>query len=68
MLTTQRRLMTRLKALRHARGLSQAGLSKASGLTREYIARLELGQQDPSLSTLAKLAKALKVPVAELLS
>ena len=41
-------------------------LSKRSGLAREYIARLELGQQDPSLSTLAKLAKALKVTVAEL--
>jgi transcriptional regulator with XRE-family HTH domain len=58
--------MTRLKTLRQARGLSQAALSRNSGLTREYIARLELGQQDPSLSTLAKLARALRVSVAEL--
>jgi transcriptional regulator with XRE-family HTH domain len=41
-------------------------LSKRAGLTKEYIARLELGQHDPSLSTLTKLAKALKVSVAEL--
>lgn len=56
-----------LKRLRAEQGLSQAALSKRCGLTKEYIARLELGQHDPSLSTLAKLAKALKVPIASLL-
>lgn len=65
-MTIRMRVIKRLKILREARGLTQAGLAKGSGLTREYIARLELGQQDPSLSTLTKLAKALKVTVAEL--
>ena len=55
-----------LKRLRAQRGWSQATLSERTGLTKEYIARLELGQHDPSLSTLLKLAKALKVTVAEL--
>ena len=63
----RKRLMKRLKILRRDRGLSQAALAKKSGLAREYLARLELGRHDPSLSTLAKLAKALKVPVTELL-
>jgi len=36
------------------------------GLAREYLARLELGEHDPSLSTLAKLAKTLEVKIAEL--
>jgi transcriptional regulator with XRE-family HTH domain len=62
----RKRLMKRLKILRRDRGLSQAALAKKSGLAREYLARLELGRHDPSLRTLAKLAKALKVPVAEL--
>jgi len=31
-----------------------------------YIGRLEIGRHDPQLSTLKKLAKALKVPIAEL--
>ena len=68
MTTIQRRLVQRLKCLRHDRDLSQAALAKRSGLTREFIARLELGEHDPSLSTLAKLAKALKVPLSSLLS
>lgn len=57
----------RLKRLRAERKMSQANLAKASGVSREYIARLELGQQDPTLGTLTKLAKALKVKVGELL-
>jgi transcriptional regulator with XRE-family HTH domain len=63
---THKRLIVQLKRLRAERGWSQAALSKQSGLTKEYIARLELGQHDPSLSTLVKFAKALKVSVAEL--
>jgi transcriptional regulator with XRE-family HTH domain len=56
----------RLKALRHDLGFSQVKLAQKSGLAREYIARLELGQQDPSLSTLAKLARAFGCKVSEL--
>jgi len=46
--------------------MSQADLAKASGMSREYIARLELGQQDPTLGTMRKFAKALKVKVGAL--
>jgi transcriptional regulator with XRE-family HTH domain len=61
-----RRFIVRLKHLRAKRGWSQAALSERTGLTKEYIARLELGQHDPSLSTLTKLARALGVKLAEL--
>jgi transcriptional regulator with XRE-family HTH domain len=61
------RLSTRLKQLRHERGLTQADLAKGAGVTLSYIGRLEIGMHDPQLSTLRKLAKALKVPVADLL-
>jgi len=40
-------------------------LAEQSGISREYIARLETGHHDPSLSTRVKLAKALKVKVGE---
>jgi transcriptional regulator with XRE-family HTH domain len=66
MTVDHKRFIMHLKRLRAERGWSQAALSKRTGLTKEYIARLELGQHDPSLSTLVKLAKALKVPVADL--
>ena len=38
-----------------------------AGLSRTFLTRLELGQHDPSLSTLVRLAKALRVSVTELL-
>jgi transcriptional regulator with XRE-family HTH domain len=59
---------TRIRRLRKSKGMSQAALAKAAKLTRVYITRLEAGQQDPSLSTINALAKALGVPVAALLA
>jgi transcriptional regulator with XRE-family HTH domain len=61
-----KRFVMHLKQIRAQRGWSQVDLSQRAGLTKEYIARLELGQHDPSLTTLKKLAKALKVTVGEL--
>jgi transcriptional regulator with XRE-family HTH domain len=63
---TTTRFGTRLKRLRAEREMSQAAVAKASGLSREYIARLELGQQDPTLGTMRKLATALKVTMGKL--
>jgi transcriptional regulator with XRE-family HTH domain len=60
------RMAEKLKALRERRGLSQEELAKRAGISRTYLARLETARQDPRLSTLEKLAKALKVTVAEL--
>jgi transcriptional regulator with XRE-family HTH domain len=57
----------RIEEWRAKRGLSQRDLADESGVSREYIARIELGQHDPTLSTLEKLAKALGVKVGGLL-
>jgi transcriptional regulator with XRE-family HTH domain len=57
----------RLKRLRDARGLSQTALAEKAGISRGYLARLEAAQQDPTLTVVEKLAKALKISVAELL-
>jgi transcriptional regulator with XRE-family HTH domain len=62
-----KKLTMTLRRLRTKRGLSQQGLAERSGLSREYVARLETGQHNPSLATLQKLAKALGVPVTALL-
>lgn len=56
----------RIKAERKKRGWSQATLAERAGLSRTYLARLETARQDPTLSTLEKLAKALKTTVAAL--
>ena len=54
------------RAWRAARGLSQAALAERAGVGAVLVARLELGQTDPRLATLRKLAEALKVTVGEL--
>ncbi len=57
----------RLKALRTHRGLTQVELAQKVKVTQAYIAQLEASTQtNPSLATLRRLAKALKVTVAEL--
>jgi transcriptional regulator with XRE-family HTH domain len=56
----------RLKQLRTSRALTQEGLAKKAGVSRAYLARLEMGRHDPPLSRLRKLAKALGVKVGDL--
>ena len=55
-----------LRAWRAARGLSQVALAERAGVGNVLVARLELGQTDPRLSSLRKLAAALGVTVGEL--
>ena len=57
-----------LKALREEKGLTQDELAKRAQLTKPYISQLENGvRKNPSLPALERLAKALGVPVTELL-
>lgn len=50
--------------LRLKKGWSQAELAKRASTSQSYIARLELGNVDPQVSTVIKIAKALDLPVA----
>jgi transcriptional regulator with XRE-family HTH domain len=60
-------MASRLRKLREQRGLTQAQLAAAAGLSRQYVARLERAMQDPRLSILEKLARALRVKVSRLI-
>ena len=53
--------MNKLKTLRESHFLSQEDLAKISNMTVSTINRLENGKQKPRLTTIRKLAKALKV-------
>jgi transcriptional regulator with XRE-family HTH domain len=57
----------RLKKLREARDLSRAELAERAGISREYVRKLEAGRQDPTVGTLQKIARALRVSVTDLL-
>jgi transcriptional regulator with XRE-family HTH domain len=54
--------------LREAKGLTQDRLATAVGMIRNNISRIEAAKHRPTLETLEKLAKALKVSVAELVA
>jgi transcriptional regulator with XRE-family HTH domain len=57
-----------VKALRERKRLSQRQLAEKVGVTDAYIAMIETGvRSNPSLPLLRRLARALRVSVAELL-
>ena len=57
-----------LKRLRESKGLSQLQLAKRADVAQAYISEMEAGdKRNPGIETLRKLAKALGVPVTELL-
>jgi transcriptional regulator with XRE-family HTH domain len=52
--------------LRKALGITQSQLAEKSGTTQQQIARIENGVVDPRLSTLRRIANALKCELPEL--
>lgn len=56
-----------LRGHRKAAGLSQQELGDRAGLHMTEISRLERGQRDPRLNTVARLAIALGLPAGTLL-
>ncbi|MCE9564028.1 MAG: helix-turn-helix transcriptional regulator [Planctomycetes bacterium] len=62
-----RRFASRLRELRHARGMTQAELARQSQVTTTYIGRLENQGAAPGIDLVARLAVALGVELNELL-
>ena len=56
-----------VRDLRHVRNLSQRQLAARMGVPRTYISKIENGKAMPTLNSLDRLAKALKVDIASLL-
>lgn len=57
-----------LKRIREAKGLTQLELAKRAKVAQSYVSALEAGEKkDPGLAVLKRLARALGVPVEELL-
>lgn len=53
--------LTRLRAVRELRAMSQEDLATASGIRRATVSQLERGENAARPATLRKLARALKV-------
>jgi transcriptional regulator with XRE-family HTH domain len=56
-----------LRELRLKAGLTQEKLGLEADIRRTFVSLLELGQQQPSLTTIFKLAKALNVAPSEII-
>ena len=57
-----------IRKLREARGLTQAQVAERADVKKQYVTMLERGaRKNPSLPVLKRIAKALGVPVTELL-
>ena len=63
-----KRLSRMIQTLREGKGLTQRDLATKAVVTQGYVAQLEQGlKKNPSLEVLRRLAKALGVPVTEML-
>lgn len=56
-----------VRRLRQERRLSQETFASDAGISREYVSRLENGQENVSINVIEDMAKALKVPAQLLL-
>jgi XRE family transcriptional regulator, regulator of sulfur utilization len=56
-----------IRKLREAKAITQEELAMAAGMMRSNISRIEAAKHRPTLDTLERIAKALKVSVADLI-
>ena len=56
-----------IRRMRRARGQSQETLAHEAGISMRYLAGLERGEENPTLTVLVKLALALGVRPADLM-
>ena len=56
-----------IRKLRIEAGLTQEELGFEADLRRTFISTIELGQQQPTLVTIFKLARALNVPASKII-
>lgn len=62
-----KRLGNQLVYLRKNAGMSQEELAHYSGVDRSYLARIECGNANPSISILYKLAKCLRCRISQII-
>jgi transcriptional regulator with XRE-family HTH domain len=57
----------KLRTVREGVGISQEKLAELAGLHRTYVSSVERGYRNISILNIEKLAKALRVPMKELM-
>ncbi len=62
-----KKLGANLKRIRLNKGIKQTEIAKTLGVDRSFVSNIENGKTNPTLSTIASLAKVLEVSTNELL-
>lgn len=57
----------RIKEIREKKNISQRALARKAEMSQTFLSNVENGKSDPSLSTLKRLAEALKTKVSKLI-
>jgi len=60
------RLGVRIRQLRQQRGWTQDRLAAEAAVHRNYLGGVERGERNPTITSVARIAKALEVPIATL--
>jgi len=64
---SERRLGATIHRMREERGLTQLGLAKRARVSQAYLSQLEAGQKsNPAVAIVQRLARALGVPIQDL--
>lgn len=63
----KRSLGANIRREREVRGISQRGLALMTGTSRSYLWKLETGRADAGIDVLIRIARALDVPVHDLI-
>lgn len=61
-----KKLAENLKKIRSKKNITQTELAQTLNVDKSFISNIENGKNNPTLSTITNLAKALKVQVEEL--
>lgn len=61
-----KKLGNNLKTIRTRQNITQSELAELISVDKSFVSNIENGKNNPTLSTITSLAKALKVPVDEL--
>lgn len=62
-----RKLGENLKRIRTEKGISQGEIARRLEVDKGFVSNIENGKTNPTLATIAKLAKAVGVSVGELM-
>ena len=61
------KLGNNLKRIRTKKGITQGDIARSLGVSRGFVSNIENGKTNPTLATIAKIAKAIGVSIEELI-